>query len=99
MRSQKNISMNRGELWIGAEGGYASKPRPALIVQSDRYSQDESVVTCLVTSHATDGSGLEYRVSLPRSSSDGLHTDSFVMLDKIPRPSGAETPPQAVQCP
>jgi mRNA interferase MazF len=75
--------MNRGELWIGAEGGYASKPRPALIVQSDRYSQDESVVTCLVTSHATDDSGLDYRVSLPRSSSNGLHADSFVMLDKI----------------
>ena len=29
--------MNRGELWIGAESGYASKPRPALIIQSDRY--------------------------------------------------------------
>ena len=75
--------MNRGELWIGAETGYASKPRPALIVQSDRYRDDESVVTCLVTSHATDGSGDPYRVALPKSDGNGLRVDSFVMMDKI----------------
>jgi mRNA interferase MazF len=75
--------MNRGEIWIGAESGYASKPRPALIIQSDRYSQDESVVTCLVTSHTTDNSGLDYRVALPKSKGNGLHADSFIMLDKI----------------
>ncbi|MCL1838810.1 MAG: hypothetical protein FWG47_05780 [Propionibacteriaceae bacterium] len=39
-KSQKVISMNRGELWIGAESGYTSIPRPALIIQSDRYSED-----------------------------------------------------------
>jgi mRNA interferase MazF len=80
--------MNRGELWIGAESGYASKPRPALIIQSDRYSRDESVVICLVTSHATDDTGADYRVALPRSKTNGLKVDSFVMLDKavaIPR--------------
>jgi len=75
--------MNRGELWIGAETGYASKPRPALIVQSDRYSDDESVVTCLITSHATDVTGADYRVALPKSDVNGLKVDSFVMLDKI----------------
>ena len=75
--------MNRGELWIGAEAGYASKPRPALIVQSNRYSNDESVVTCLVTSFATDAAGADYRVILPRSNVNGLKVDSFVMLDKI----------------
>lgn len=53
--------MNRGELWIGAETGYASKPRPTLIIQSDRFSDNESVVTCLVTSHWTDASGADYR--------------------------------------
>jgi len=75
--------MKRGELWIGAETGYASKPRPALIVQSDRYSDDESVATCLMTSHATDASGAAYRVALPKSGANGLKVDSFVMLDKI----------------
>jgi mRNA interferase MazF len=75
--------MNRGDIWIGAESGYASKPRPALIIQSDRYSQDESVVTCLITSHTTDDSGVDYRVALPKSKGNGLRADSFVMLDKI----------------
>jgi len=75
--------MNRGELWIGAESGYAAKPRPALIIQSDRYSDDESVVVCLVTSHETDISGLDYRVALPKSDTNGLKVDSFIMLDKI----------------
>ncbi|MDR2956801.1 MAG: type II toxin-antitoxin system PemK/MazF family toxin [Coriobacteriales bacterium] len=75
--------MNRGELWIGAETGYASKPRPALIIQSDRYSDDESVVTCLVTSYATDSTGNDYRVDLPKDEQNDLKVDSFVMLDKI----------------
>jgi len=75
--------MNRGELWIGAESGYTLKPRPALIVQSDRYTDDESVVTCLVTSHSIDASGSEYRVALPKDESNGLKVNSFVMLDKI----------------
>jgi mRNA interferase MazF len=75
--------MLRGELWIGAESGYASKPRPALIIQSDRYSEDESVVTCLVTSHGTDASGSDYRVAISTSDANGLKVDSFVMLDKI----------------
>jgi len=75
--------MNRGELWIGAESGYASKPRPALIIQSDRYTDDESVVTCLITSHTTDESGSDYRVTLPKDMKNGLKVDSFVMLDKI----------------
>jgi mRNA interferase MazF len=75
--------MNRGELWIGAETGYASKPRPTLIIQSDRFSDNESVVTCLVTSHATDASGASYRLSLPKSAANGLLVDSFIMLDKM----------------
>jgi len=75
--------MKRGELWIGADSGYATKPRPALVIQSDRYSEDESVVTCLVTSHMTDASGSDYRVTLPKSEANGLKVDSFVMLDKV----------------
>ena len=70
-------------MWVGAETGYASKPRPALIIQSDRFCDDESVVTCLITSHSTDSSGAAYRVILPSSDVNGLKADSFVMLDKI----------------
>ena len=42
--------MRRGEIWTQAGGpGYAGKPRPALIVQSDLLTETDSVVTCLFT--------------------------------------------------
>ncbi|MDR1089296.1 MAG: type II toxin-antitoxin system PemK/MazF family toxin [Coriobacteriales bacterium] len=75
--------MKRGEIWIGAESGYASKPRPALIIQSDRYGQAESVITCLITSHEVNATGRDYRVALPKTQANGLKVDSFVMLDKM----------------
>jgi mRNA interferase MazF len=32
--------VKRGEIWLVAGGVYASKPRPALIVQDDRFDTD-----------------------------------------------------------
>jgi mRNA interferase MazF len=75
--------MNRGELWICADAGYASKPRPMLIIQSDRYSKDDSVVTCLVTSHEMTLIDTDYRVELPKTAENGLKLDGYVMLDKL----------------
>jgi len=73
--------MKRGELWVLADSGYASKPRPALIIQSDRYNLDESVVTCLVTTE--DVIEKDYRVELKPSMTNGLKTTSYLMIDKI----------------
>jgi len=73
--------MHRGELWISSDSGYASKPRPVLIIQSDRFNLDQSVVTCLVTSikiHEKD-----YRIDLPKTKENGLETNSYIMIDKI----------------
>jgi mRNA interferase MazF len=75
--------MNRGELWISASSGYASKPRPLLIIQSDRYKKDDSVITCLITSHAVAITDSEYRVELPKTAENGLKVESYVMLDKL----------------
>jgi mRNA interferase MazF len=75
--------MNRGDIWIATESGYASKPRPMLIIQSDRYNKDDSVVTCLVTSHEMTVTDAEYRVGLPKTKENGLKIDSYVMIDKI----------------
>ena len=36
--------MNRGELWTVSGGVYASKPRPAIIVQDDLFSETDSRV-------------------------------------------------------
>jgi mRNA interferase MazF len=73
--------MKRGELWILSASGYASKPRPALIIQSDRYNLDESVVTCLITTE--DVIEKDYRVELAPSKANGLKATSYLMLDKI----------------
>jgi mRNA interferase MazF len=73
--------MKRGELWILSASGYASKPRPALIIQSDRYNLDESVVTCLITTE--DVIEKDYRVEITPSKANGLKATSYLMLDKI----------------
>ena len=42
--------MKRGEIWTMAGGpGYASKPRPVVIVQDDAFTARDSIVVCLIT--------------------------------------------------
>ena len=43
--------MKRGEIWTLQADGYASKPRPVVIVQSDAVDRFDSVITCLLTSY------------------------------------------------
>ena len=39
--------MKRGEIWTVAGGAaYAGKPRPAVIVQDDRFDANDSIVVC-----------------------------------------------------
>ena len=74
--------MKRGEVWTQAGGpGYAGKPRPALIVQSDLLDQTESVVTCLFTTH--DNAQIPSRVAIPASAENGLLENSDLMADKV----------------
>ena len=74
--------MKRGEVWTQAGGpGYAGKPRPALIVQSDLLDQTESVVTCLFTTH--DNAHIPSRVAIPASAENGLLENSDLMADKV----------------
>ena len=42
--------MKRGEIWVLRDDGYASKPRPVVVIQSDEITQFQSVVLCLLTS-------------------------------------------------
>jgi mRNA interferase MazF len=47
--------VKRGEIWTMAGGpGYASKPRPVLIVRDDAFAARNSVTVCLITSDAAD---------------------------------------------
>ena len=74
--------MKRGEIWTQAGGpGYAGKPRPALIVQSDLLTETESVVTCLFTTH--EGAAIPSRVAITATAANGLDADSDLMADKV----------------
>ena len=73
--------MKRGEIWTVSGAGYAGKPRPAVIVQDDRFDATASVTICVFTSNETDAPLL--RLPVTPSESNGLHTVSRMMVDKI----------------
>ena len=73
--------MIRGELWTVAGGVYASKPRPALIIQDDGFAETDSVTVMPLTSMLVDAPLL--RVRIPRSDLAGIDRDSDVMVDKL----------------
>lgn len=73
--------MKRGELWTVAGGVYASKPRPALIVQDDVFQGTDSVTVLPLTSTLIDAPLLRYRIAANELS--GLLRDSDVMIDKL----------------
>jgi mRNA interferase MazF len=74
--------MKRGEIWTASGGGgYAGKPRPAVIVQDDRFEATDSITICAFTSDPTDAP--LFRVSIEPSAANGLRTTSRLMVDKI----------------
>ena len=74
--------MKRGEIWTIAGGrDYAGKPRPAIIVQSDKFDATQSIVVCPLTRTAIDAEPA--RLALDPSQANGLAVRSYVMVDKI----------------
>lgn len=73
--------MRRGDIVTVSGGVYARKPRPALVVQDDRFDATESVTICPFTSTAVDAPLL--RVPVTADEENGLDQDSFLMVDKI----------------
>ena len=73
--------MKRGEIWTIRASGYASKPRPVVIVQSDSVTRFDSVITCLLTSY--DSSDIATRVRVEPDVHNGLNKTSYVMTDII----------------
>ena len=73
--------MKRGEIWTVAGGVYASKPRPAVIVQDDLFSETGSVTVVPLTTTFVDAPLL--RVHIPASPLSGLERDSDLMVDKL----------------
>jgi mRNA interferase MazF len=74
--------MSRGEIWTVAGGGdYASKPRPAVIVQDDRFDATASVTVCVFTTNPTDVPLV--RPLIEPNDQNGLREPSRIMVDKI----------------
>ena len=83
------LKLKRGDLitTIG-KGDFNSKPRPALVIQSEQFSTHNSVTVLPLTSEIIDAPLL--RVTVQPSEQNGLKKTSQVMIDKI-RTSKSET--------
>jgi mRNA interferase MazF len=74
--------VRRGAFVIVATAGDYGKPRPALIVQSDLFSELPSVVICpLTTTIRTDAD--QFRLDVSPSPENGLRDVSQLTIDKI----------------
>ena len=61
--------------------GYAGKPRPAVIVQDDRFDATESITVCVFTTDPTEAP--LFRLAVSPDAQNGLRTTSRLMVDKI----------------
>ena len=74
--------MKRGEIWTVAGGpGYAGKPRPAVILQDDRFDMTQSITICAFTTDPTDAP--LFRLPAKPNDANGLHSECRLMIDKI----------------
>ena len=74
--------MKRGEIWTVAGGkDYAGKPRPAVILQDDRFDVTDSVTVCAFTTDPTDAP--LFRLPVEPSEGNGLRAVCRLMVDKI----------------
>ena len=74
--------MKRGEVWTVAGGAaYAGKPRPAVIVQDDRFDDNDSIVVCPLTTDPT--AAPIFRLPLQPSTKNGLKAPCRMMVDKV----------------
>jgi len=78
--------MRRGDLLTIALQGDLGKPRPALVIRSDRFATHPSVTVLPLTSAL--GHRPLFRITVLPSSGNGLREESQVMVDKpsaVPR--------------
>jgi mRNA interferase MazF len=73
--------VKRGEIWTVSGSDYAGKPRPAVIVQDDRFDATDSITLCAFTSDPEDNPLI--RILIEPNESNGLRLPSRLMADKI----------------
>lgn len=74
--------MRRGDVWTVAGGkDYAGKPRPAVIVQDDRFDATDSITICAFTTDETEAP--LFRLPVQPSERNGLRVACRLMVDKM----------------
>jgi mRNA interferase MazF len=73
--------MRRGDVIIVAASGDYGKSRPAVIVQTDAFSESHaSVVVCQLTSELANAP--DFRIGIEPNAENGLKVRSQIMADK-----------------
>ncbi len=74
--------MKRGEIWTVAGGPeYAAKPRPAVILQDDRFDATASITLVPFTTDETPAP--LFRLPVQPGEHNGLKAPCRIMVDKI----------------
>jgi mRNA interferase MazF len=73
--------MRRGDLVTVATPGDFGKPRPAVVIQSDRFAETGTVTVLLLSGTLVDAPLL--RPTVQPSATNGLRKPSQVMIDKV----------------
>jgi mRNA interferase MazF len=74
--------VKRGEIWTIAGGAdHSGKPRPAVLVQNDRFVETASVIVCPFTTNPAHAP--VFRILVAPSATNGLDHASKLMADKV----------------
>jgi mRNA interferase MazF len=74
--------VRRGDIWTVAGGKeYAGKPRPAVIVQDERFDATDSITICAFTTDPTEAP--IFRLAVEPNEHNGLRIPCRLMVDKI----------------
>ena len=74
--------MRRGDFVTVVTSGDYGKPRPALVIQSDRFAPLTSIVICPLTTTLRTDADL-FRLDVAPSEDNGLRQPSQIAIDKI----------------
>lgn len=75
------MAVSRGEIWSVSGGVYANKPRPALILQSDQFSETNSITVAPFTTDPTEAP--LFRLPIAADPENGLRSRCSIMIDKV----------------
>ena len=73
--------MESGEVWTVSGAGYAGRPRPAVIVQDNRFDATTSITLCVFTTDETEAP--LFRLIVTPNERNGLRSVSRLMVEKL----------------